>query len=162
MPGTRTAPTVNGTPSYVVISATMYDYTGDQRTESYQVDADTTDAEIEAWVAALQPLTNGTIWKVEKREVYNSVGDSQNAIEEVWENIKDNVVLLAKDPANNSQDWYIPAPINEMFLETTETIDQNYAPLAPLLASILAMKAGYGFVSGRFTHRRQIGTKVNF
>jgi len=160
MAGTRTAPTVNGTPQFINVSVTVYDYTGDQRTDSYQLDADSTSAEIEAFVAALQACTNATIWRVVVGNVYNSVGDSSNAVEEVWENAKDNIVALAKNASNQAEDFFIPAPSNDLFIETTEEVDPANAELAAWLASILPMRAGYSFVSARFSHRRQIGTKI--
>ena len=162
MAGTRTAPTVDGTPDFITVSVTMYDYTGDQRTDSYQLDADSSNAEIEAFVAALQASTNGTIWRVAVSNIYNSVGDSSNANEVVWENAADNVVLLAKTAMNAAEDFYIPAPDNALFIDGTENIDPANTELVALLASILPMRAGYSFVSARFTHRRQIGTKINF
>lgn len=163
MPGTRTAPTVDGTPNWKVVSVTLYDHTGEQRTDSYYFDADSTAAEIEAFVVALQDVTNGTIWKVGVTDLYNSIGDSSNAIEEVWEDADTNVVLLAKSPTVvQGMDFYIPAPINAMFLEGTNEIDPANADLAAFMTAILAMKAGYSFVSARLTSRRDIGTKINF
>lgn len=158
---TRTAPTVNGTPTFKQISLTFYDYTGEQRTDSYLVDADATDAEVEAIAAAAQALSNGTLWRIKVGDVYNSVGDSSNADEEVWEDVKTNVVILIKDSMQNGQDWYVPAPINGLFVEGTEEIDPANAALATLLAAILAVRTGFSVVSGRFTQRRAIGTKVN-
>lgn len=162
MPGTRTAPTVDGSPSYINASFVWYDYTGDQRTDTYQFDGDSTNAEIEALAAALQAASNATLWRIKKSDTYNSVGDPSNALEEVWENAKDNIVLLAKNAANNSQDFYIPSPINDMFIEGTESIDPTDTTLNAVLTAIAPMQAGYGFVSARFTHRRQIGTAVRF
>lgn len=161
MPGTRTAPTIDGTPTFLNVSVTVYDYTGEQRTDTYQIDADSTDAEIEAFVAATQALTNSTLWRISISQVYNSIGDKSNALEDVWENAKDNCVFLIKDTVNNGQDWYIPAPINDMFIEGSEEINPAYAALVTYLASILPMRAAYSVVSGRFTHRKQIGTKIN-
>jgi hypothetical protein len=162
MAGTRTAPTVNGTPTFKRVSLTVYDYTGEQRTDSYQLDADASNAEIEAFVAAVQATTNGTIWRVQATDVYNSVGDPSNAEEEVWEEASSNLVLLAKTSANLSQDWYIPAPSNDLFLEGTENIDPTNVALGAVMTAILAMRTGYSFVSARFTSRRDIGTKINF
>lgn len=159
---TRTAPTVNGTPTFKRVSVTLYDYTGEQRTDSYMLDAAATDVQIEAFVAALQAVTNGTIWRVIVGDVYNSVGDPSNADEVVWEEASANVVLLAKTSANLAQDWYIPAPVNDMFLEGTENIDPSDADLGTLMTAILAMRSGFSFVSARFTSRRDIGTKINF
>lgn len=161
MPGTRTAPTVDGTPDFKTISVTVYDYSGQQRTDSYLVDADSSDAEVEAFVAALQDLTNATIWRVKVSDIYNSIGDKGNALEEVWENQKTNVVSLLKNVLQVGQDWYIPAPINGMFIDGSEEIDPANADFATYLASILPMRAGYSVISARFSHRRQIGTKIN-
>lgn len=163
MPGTRTAPTVDGTPNWKVVSVTLYDYTGEQRTDSYYFDADSTSAEIEAFIVALQATTNGTIWKVGVTDLYNSIGDSGNAVEEVWEDADTNVVLLAKSPTVvQGMDFYIPAPINAMFIEGTNEIDPTSTELAAFMTAILAMKTGYSFVSARLTSRRDIGTKINF
>ena len=161
MPGTRTAPTVDGTVSYKVVSLTWYDYTGEQRTDSYQFDADSTNVEIEAFVAAQQALSNGTLWRVQVKDTYNSAGDSSNALEEVWEDADTNLVFLLKDVLNNALDVYVPAPINAAFIEGTNQIDPTNAAIVALLASILPMKSGYSVISGRFSSRRDIGTKIN-
>lgn len=159
--GTRTAPTIDGSPTFLTVSVTLYDYTGDQRTDTYQIDADSTDVEIEAFIAGLQACTNATIWRVSVGQVYNSQGDKTNATEDVWENSKDNVVLLAKKTDNTAQDFYIPSPLESMFIDSTEQIDPASGVLITLLASILPMRATFSWISARFTHRRQIGKKVN-
>lgn len=158
MAGTRTAPTVNGTPTFKKVSVTLYDYTGDQRTVSNVVDADTTDADVEAYIAQLQSMTNATIWRVEFTDVYGNLGDKGNAVEEVWENINDNQVTLMKAAAGlEAQDWYIPSPINAMYNEGTETIDPDNALYAAYLVILTAFRAGSQAVSTRMTHRRQKG-----
>lgn len=162
MAGTRTAPTVDGSPTFKQVSVTFYDYTGEQRTETTQIDASATDAQIEAYVAATQAGSNGSIWRVRVGEVYNSVGDPSNADEDVWEDIDTNVVILTKDAVNNSQDWFLPAPINAMFLDGSENIDPSNGVLGAWLTALSALRAGYSIVSGRFSQRRQIGTKINF
>lgn len=160
MPGTRTAPTVDGTPDYKIVSLTWYDYTGEQRTDSYQFDADATAAEVEAFADAMQAVSNATLWRVSVSDTYNSVGDSSNALEQVWEDIKTNVAVLAKDSLNNSQNIFIPSPINAMFIEGTEELDPTNVAFAAVLTAYLAMKTGYSVVSARFSQRRSIGTRV--
>lgn len=159
---TRTAPTVDGSPTFKKVSVTLYDYTGEQRTDSYQLDAAATDVQIEAFIAGLQAISNGTIWRASVGDVYNSVGDPSNADEEVWEEGSSNLVLLAKNATNASQDWYVPAPSNDLFLEGTENIDPTNVDLGTLMTAILALRSGFSFVSARFTSRRDIGTKINF
>lgn len=160
MPGTRTAPTVDGTFDYINVSISLIDYTGEVRTDSYQLDADSTDAEVEAFVAATAALSNASVWRVRVGQVYNSVPDSSNAIEEVWEDIKTNLVILAKNPLNDAQNIFIPAPINDLFIEGTEELDPTNVALGDYLTAYLAMKANYSIVSGRFTQRRSMGTRV--
>jgi hypothetical protein len=160
MPGTRTAPTISGTPTYKIVSLTWYDYTGEQRTDSYQMDADSTAAEIEAFAVAMQALSNATLWRVGVADTYNSVGDSSNALEQVWEDAETNLVFLAKTSLNVANNLFVPAPINAAFVEGTEEIDPTNAEIAALLAAWLPMRAGFSVVSGRFTQRRSIGTKV--
>lgn len=159
---TRTAPTIDGTPNWKVLSVTVYDYTGEQRTDSYYLDADATDAEIEAIVAALQATTNATIWKVSVSDLYNSVGDPSNATEAVWEEASANLVLLMKSPTvEKGFNFFIPAPSNDMFIEGTENVDPANTELAALMTAILPVRATYSFVSARFTARRDVGTKIN-
>jgi hypothetical protein len=161
MPGTRTAPTVDGSPVYLTVGLTFYDWTGDQRTDSYQIDADSTDVEIEAFCAAVVPLSNGTLWRISVGQVYNGVGDKNDAIEEVWENVKDNVVFLMKKTDNTAEDFFIPSPVNAMMLENSEQIDPAYGPTATFLAAVLPMRATFSWISARMSHRKQIGKKIN-
>lgn len=160
MAGTRTAPTIDGSFTFIKVSVTVYDYTGDQRTDTYQFDADTTNLEIEAFISALQAITNGTIWRVAVSQIYNSVGDSSNALEEVWEEASANLSVLLKDSNDNAMNVFVPAPSNDLFIEGTDEIDPTNTEFVAFLASILPMRAGYSVVSARFTNRRNIGTVV--
>lgn len=162
MPGTRTAPTVDGTGfTFIKLTLTWYDYTGDQRSDSYRMDSDSTPAEIEAFAAAMQACSNGTLWRIGVSEVYNSVGDSSNALEEVWENAQDNLLFLFKDASDNGFNIFIPSPMESLFIDATEELDPTNADIIAVLAATLPLKAGYSVVSGRMSHRRQIGKKVN-
>lgn len=163
MAGTRTAPTVDGNATFKEVSLTFFDHTGEQRTDSYVVDSGATDIQIEAFAAAMQAMSNGTLWRVIVKDVYNSVGDSSNAVEDVWEDIDTNIVILAKQPAVKQGDnLFMPAPVNDAFIEGTEEINPAYVPLGDAMTAWLAMKSGYSVVSGRFTQRRDVGTKINF
>ncbi len=162
MAGTRTAPTVDGaTFTFIKVTLTWYDYTGEQRSDSYRMDSDSSSAEIEAFAAAMQAASNATLWRIQVSEVYNSVGDSSNALEEVWENAQDNLLFLFKDPSDNGFNIFIPSPMESMFIDATEELDPTNAEIIAVLASVLPMKATYAVVSGRMSHRRQIGKKIN-
>lgn len=159
--GTRTAPTVDGSPTWLNISVSWIDHTGDVRTDTVQVDADATDAEIEAYVAGLQTLSNASEYRVIVGQVYNSTKDKTQALEVVWENVSDNIVVLQKTSVNVAQDFYVPSPIEALFVAGTENINPAYADFVTWLATIVPMRAAYSAISARFTHRRQIGTKIN-
>lgn len=162
MPGTRTAPTIDGSVTYKIITVTWFDYTADQRSDSYQVDADVTNLEIEAFVAALQASSNATLWRVAVQEVYNSVGDASNALEEVWEEASQNLVIQTKNTANDSRRVFVPAPINAMFIEGTEQIDPTNATLTTLISAYLPLVTGFSAVGARMTSRRQINAQTKF
>lgn len=159
--GTRTAPTIDGSPTWLNVSVSVIDYTGDIRTDTYQVDDDSSNAEIEAFVAGIVTLSNSSVYRVSVGQVYNSSANKSDALEVVWENVADNVVVLQKTSTNTSQDFYIPAPINALFTDGTENINPAYADFVTWLATITPIRAGYSQISARFTHRRHIGTKIN-
>lgn len=160
MPGTRTAPTVDGTFTFVKVSISLMDWTGDIRTDTYQFDAGSTNAQIETFVAATQAISNSTIYAVEVRQTYNSQPEQTNALEEVWENAQDNLTILAKNALNVGFNTFVPAPINAIFIENTEEIDPTNTALLAYLTSITPMKAGYNLISARLSHRKQIGKAV--
>jgi len=159
--GTRTAPAVNGTGSYKRVSISYIDYTGNVRTTSDDFPQATTALQIEAYVAAEQALSKASIYKVEVSEVYNSVGDSSNALEEVNPSVYDNVVFLAKTAANLSKNFYILAPDEAAFIDTTDQIDPANTEIAALMTAWLAAAgAGWSIVSARFSERRKTGKVV--
>lgn len=162
MPGTRTAPTVDGTGfTFIKVSLRWMDYTGDVRTDSYQFDPAATPALIEAFAAASQAASNATLYAVIVGDVYTSVPDAQNALEEVWENVTDNLVLQSKNPVGDSIRGYVPSPINDMFIENTDDIDPSDATLIAYITAFVALlPAGYDVVGARFTSRRQINQQI--
>lgn len=163
MAGTRTAPTVNDTPTFVEVQIALMDYTGDKRSDTYLVDAAASAAEIEALVAAIQAVSNATIYRVEVKDIYNSVEDSSNALEEVWENAGDNLVLQAKNTQKQSLRLFVPALINTVMIDGTTDIDPTNGLLTTLIAAYVAvLPTGFSIVGARFTERRQVNAQVKF
>lgn len=159
--GTRTAPTVNGTPTFRLVSVSFIDYTGDIRTDSYQFDSDTTAAEVEAFVAAMQDIANGSIYQVKFQEVYAGTKDKSNAEELVRESVADNLVLLYKTPTNESRNIFVPTISEAVFVDGSNEIDPTNAELAAFLTSITPMLASFNAISARLSERRKIGQAVN-
>jgi len=162
MPGTRNAPTVNGTPTFVNVSLHWIDYSGDKRSDSIQAPAAATSAQIEAWAAAQQAGSNASLYKVEKSDIYNAVPDKTNALNEPKDSLFDNMVYLAKTTTNISRRGFLPAPIDAVFAPTTDQPNPASTELVAIFTAFLAlMGAGYSVQSIRYTERREINEAVN-
>lgn len=156
MPGTRTAPTVNGTPSFVRISIQMIDYEGDLRSVSYIADAAVTDIQIEALVNTTALATNASVYAVTKSEVYEGARQKGNATEAVVNSVFSNVVYHVKASPTSSQRGYIPAPIEAIFVDGTDDPDPNNLTLTNWFTAVLdAVGGAYSGQSLRYTERRE-------
>lgn len=158
--GTRTAPTVNGTPTFKRVSVTYMDASGDVRSVAYPIGNADTDAEIEALIAALQTGSQASIFKVTVEDVYNSVGDQGNASSGSRDSVYDNVAVLGKSAANLSRNFFLPAPDGAIMLGTVDQIDPASTELAAIFTAWLALSSGFSIVSARYTERREINQKV--
>lgn len=130
MPGTRTAPTIDGAPNRVKVSVTFISAVENTaRSESYLFDANATNAEIEAFLVELQKITTASIFRVEKSDVYQSVASKANASDDGLQSLDDKVVIRGRNSATNNLRYFnIPAPVSTMFLPDSELIDtQNTA-----------------------------------
>lgn len=163
MPGTRTAPAIDGIAfTYKKVSLHWMDYTGEKRADSYKFDPAATAAEIEAFAAASQALSNATLWQVTVADVYSSVEDADNAVEAVWEEASANVTVQTKNASGQSIRTFIPAPVDTMFVEGTETPDITVVAFGSTYVAALQalLPAGYSIVGARFTSRRDINQQI--
>lgn len=159
MPGTRTAPAVNGTPAFLNISLSWIDYVGDRYTCSFLGHGTTaTPAEIEALAALFQGLSNASLWRVQVSQDYAGAMLKSNALEEVWNDAEDVVVLHYKNLTTRA-DMYInfPAPLDDIFVEGTEQVDTANTDFTDLLAGIAAvLPAGFTPATVRFSKHREM------
>lgn len=158
MAGTRTAPTVDGTPPWQDVSFRFVDASEDVRSVSGQFPPGTTAAQIEAIAAALQTRSNASLFEVRVTDSYASAPDAGNADPVVHISVFDNVVMLFKDQENHSQDFFIPAPTSDVQPENSDQPDT--AELIPLgLVIVNALEMGttddWQTISARFTERRE-------
>lgn len=165
MPGTASAPTVDGTPLYDKVSIHYVDASGDTRSDSIQIDPGTTDAQVQTMVGLIQGNSNASIYKVERTATYASIPNPTNAVAAVYPSVYDNVVLLFKTPLNASQNVFIPAPDTDIMPTDSDTPDM--AALIPTSVAIINVLEGLGTVewsgvSGRFTERREKNQRVYF
>lgn len=162
MPGTKTAPVIDeAAATFVDVSLRWMDWTGDVRTDTYRVLVTATDVQLEAFAVAMQAGSNSTLYATHKSYVFSSVPDSSNALEEVWENVKDNLVIQSKNPMGQSVRCFVPSPVHSMFLENTDDIDPTDGDLAAILAAWDVINdPAYDIVGARFTSRRDINQQI--
>lgn len=147
------------------LSVRMIDQTGDVRTDSYDFDVSVTALQITAFVLALAVLTQADIYEVSVSEVWASVADAGNALTGSRDSVFDNMVFLAKNAIKDSVNFYVPAPLDSLFLPETDEIAVD-TDLSNLFTAFLALQnAGtlrpdMTLVSGRYTERKEINKKI--
>lgn len=157
----RTAPTIDGSGNYREVTIKWVDANNGQRSDTQRISAAATDEQVEAIVVAAAAASNANIYQVRVTMVYNSIKSPADAVEESRVSVKDNIVLLFKDSANNARDWFLPAPLDSMFVAGTNSPD----PLDTLLgnwetAIDAAIETAFEPVSLRFTERRKKNPSV--
>lgn len=154
--GARTAPAVDGVPVFKLVSIRYIDFTGDKRSVSLQAFTAVTPAMIEAMVAATVPGSNASIYEIRVTDIYPGVALATNALEAVWENVNDNIVLQFKDPVSGfSLRNYIPSPVEGWFVNGTDNIDPaNTEFIAWKTTTNVVLDVPYFPIGVRFTPRK--------
>lgn len=157
MAGARSAPTVDGSPTRKILTLRWIDHTGDFRSDSYVIEDAATDIAIEAFCTAMVAASNASLYEIKVADDYNSVPDSSNALEAVWENAKSNVVVQFKHPTLESIRTFIPSPLEAMFVPGSDNVDPTNAVFLAVVTNFDAIvDVDYTAVGVRFTHRRDI------
>lgn len=155
---TRTAPTVDGTPLFKLVSFRWMDYTGDKWSQSIPFAPDATAAEIEAVAVVLQAASNATMYGIQVTDDYDSTAIKSNAVEATWENAKDQLVIHYKNVTTRADfRLNVPSVKNELFIEGTDNPDLADVAFTNLLAAFAAtVPAGFAPVTVRFSKHRDI------
>lgn len=150
MPGTRSAPTVDGTPTYKSVSASLYDADEGDTTVTFRIDAASTDAEIEAYIVALQAGSNASVYDVRVEDVYQGIGLASNALADDYVSVKDAVRFSNKELSTGAYiRAYLPAPLGDMVFNKqvviSNTAYQNWrdAVIVILPTGFAALNAGF-------------------
>jgi len=161
MPGTRTAPPVDGTGNVRMVSMRFMDVSGDKRAISVEVGIATSAALIEALVAAMAAAVNATLYAVFDTMQYYSPAVATNALAAEENSVYDNIVLLAKSNTNQSEDLFIPTPIRDLFVGDTDNPDNTSAELQAIITAYQAVATGTKVVvAARYTERREKNQSV--
>lgn len=166
MPGTRTAPAVNGTPAFRSVTLHYIDAHGKLGTVNDIFPfALATAANIEAWAAANSDISNASLYKVTVSDVYAGAEDNGNALDAVQVSTKDVLVASAYDPADptDSRAAYLLAPEDSLFIAGTTDIDPTNVDYAALLTAYLTLLGGtYSITGATFNENSKRGKKVKF
>jgi len=152
----RTVPAIDGTPNRKDVSVSWVDANNKKRSDTWYLDSTSTDAEIEAAIAAAAVISNANIWRVKVTQVYEDVPNSGDALDVARNSVMDNVVMLFKNATIAAgRDYFIPAPIEALFLPATNLIDSTNTDLIDFRDALDAMLVNFEPVSVRFSERRK-------
>lgn len=164
MPGTRTAPTVNGTTTHKLVSVRYIDNSGDKKADNYIVPAAATDIQIEALIAALQAGTNASIYEVQVTQLYSGAADKNNGLNAGRSpSIHDYMYFTAKstNPDNKAKRALVPAPLEVLFVPNSDTLDPTSAEIVAVLTAWTALLgAGWDVAWGSYTESTETNEKV--
>jgi len=159
MPGTRSAPAIDGSPDFLLTSFQWVDYVGDRYSAQIVMSGTTaTPAEIETLADALQDASNASLWRVQVTQDYQGAMLKSNALEEVWNDAEDVVVIHYKNPTTRASEYVnFPAPIDSIFVDGTEQIDTANATFTAILAAVAAtLPTGFNPVTVRFSQHKDV------
>jgi len=170
MPGTRMAPTVNGTPLYKHITIRLIDQRGNLRADAVQVPNTVTDAEIEAYIAAYQVLSNASIYEVQVSDIYKGEKDAGNAATAERGSVNDVINVLLHDQAAwpaVAQTGTLRAPIDTLFVAESDDVilpgDTPFVTWHTALRNLInggALGSGAYSLSGfRFSERKGMSNR---
>lgn len=154
--GTRTAPTVSGTPVSKIISYTAIDAYGDVRSKSLVVAGTVTPAQIEALVAAIAADTCASVFEVKVQEVYSGQRSKTNATLDGRDSADDNMFITLREPSLRlTRRVYVPAPVTELFVAGTEQIDLASTNFTDLTDAITPMLGTFLFSTVKFVEHQE-------
>jgi len=148
---------VDATPTRRIVHLSYVDSEGKPRTDSYDIPNATTDAQLNALAAAVGAVTNASLWNIGVTNWFaTGVGQKSDADDLTNDSVMDNVVLLMKDAANDSFDFFVPANLETATMVAgTENPDLENPLMLALETALEAIWAGHALYSARFTERRK-------
>jgi len=156
MAGTRTAGTVDGTPNKVVVSLGVIDASGDKYSDSVVLTAVPLDADIEAYVAAYQAVTQASVYSVNVQLNYEGDADPDNAETAQRNSAKDGINLLWKDfAALKTQSTRVVAPIPEVMQGNQDIPLLSFLAMTTYIAETGDLLTAYALQSAQYTERRE-------
>jgi len=165
--GTRTAPTVDGTGTYRRAVIRTIDESGDQKSDGVRFPVTATNAEIEAYVAAYQAVSQASVFSVIVEETYSAVEDKNDAATGTRDSVYDVLNVLTRNATGDSKSVVLRAPEPGVMIANSDEIDPTDVALGTFLTAAVALLNGgaggagtYEAISIRFTERREINERI--
>jgi len=156
MAGTRTAPTVGGSPNKVLITLSVIDASGDKYSDTLTLLSTPLDADIEAYVAGYQAITQTSVYNVGVSLNYEGDADPDNAETDQRNSAKDGINLLWKDfTALKTQSTRVVAPVPEVMQGNQDIPLLTYADMITYIAETGDILTAYALQSAQYTERRE-------
>lgn len=154
--GTRTAPTVDGSPNKVLVSLSVMDASGDRYTDSLLLTSAPLDADIEAYVAAYQLCTQASVYSVNVQTLYEGDADPDNALTSQRNSVKDGVNLLWKDFTTlTTKSTRVVAPVPEAMQGNQDIPLLTFADFVTYIAETGDILTAFALQSAQYTERRE-------
>lgn len=181
MAGTRTAPAVTGAATNLQLSVSFIDDSGDTWSESHVLPVGTTNANIEAYLDALQAASGASIYKAGIESVWgtDALADSGNADPAIGflksRSVFDSLNVTLKHttvPDMKNKIVRVPAPLAEMFvnnfIDTTpnpptyvsDNPDIVSTVLVALLGAIQTLFPAYSIAWSRYSEKTELNEKT--
>ncbi|HKY46310.1 MAG TPA: hypothetical protein VJM50_24670 [Pyrinomonadaceae bacterium] len=160
MAGTRTAPTVGAlTVTENLVSVGLVDTSGDVFNEALTLPggALTDMADIEAFVAAYQPTTQASIFRVVQQVVWLGAKDPDNANNLFRAGVENGINLLLRNTTASPAAEFtgrVVAPVATI-MQGNQDIPLLVTPLTALVTQYINMLPDYALESMQFTGRRE-------
>jgi len=153
---------VDATPTRKVYHLQFVDSEGKPRTDSYDAPNDVSDAELNALSAAMGAVTNASMWNIGYTNWYNTGQPQKSDADDLTnDSVFDNIVILFKNAAGDSFDFYVPANLETVTMVAgTESPDPTTTEMQALIDAVEAIHGGYTAFSIRFTERKNVNRSV--
>jgi len=155
---------VDATPTRRIVHLSYVDSDGKPRTDSYDIPIATTDAALNALTAAAGGVTNASLWAIGVTNWFTTgVALKTDAVDEPNDSVMDNVVLLMKNAAGLSFDFFIPANDEGVtMVDGTEDVNLTSTDIGDLITALVGIWSGYEAYSARFSERSKKNRSQRF
>lgn len=141
----------------------MIDASGDRWTEDLIVALTATLAAVQAWMVVYQNVTQASIWRVERSEIWEGVMDQSNASFGARFEVKNGINLSFRDSVSEALDpLRLVAPETGTMQGTTDIPVPGAGDLAGLITATIGLKPTAVFQTAQYTihHERRGNPKV--